>query len=77
MNGEVDLDEVLGAFSIVGTEWKLHKGVPISFKANAMDNDYKVWYHFLVVKMLPMNHLSIVTKGLNDPLVYNYDWEIY
>ncbi|EOY16787.1 Uncharacterized protein TCM_035661 [Theobroma cacao] len=41
-NGDIDLDEVLGFLSILGIEWKMHKGVPISFKANAMDNGYKV-----------------------------------
>ncbi|EOY08722.1 Uncharacterized protein TCM_023809 [Theobroma cacao] len=27
-----------------------------------MDNEYKVWYHFLKAKMLPIKHLSDVTK---------------
>ncbi|EOY21561.1 Uncharacterized protein TCM_013376 [Theobroma cacao] len=62
MNGSIDFDEVLGSISILGTEWKVHRGVPILFKANAMDSDYKVWYHFLTTNMRLVKHLSDVTK---------------
>ncbi|EOY08969.1 Uncharacterized protein TCM_024271 [Theobroma cacao] len=62
VNGDINLDEVLRSLSILGTEWQVHKGVVISFKANAMDNDYKVWYHFVAMKLLLVKYLSDVTK---------------
>ncbi|EOY32108.1 Uncharacterized protein TCM_039606 [Theobroma cacao] len=62
LDANVDLDEVIGLLCNEGTEWKINKDMLVYFKANAMKNNYKVWYHFLAARLLSMKHLSDVTK---------------
>ncbi|EOX94212.1 Uncharacterized protein TCM_003712 [Theobroma cacao] len=38
------------------------RGVPLSFKASAMKDEYKLWYHFLVAQLLLVKHLNDVTR---------------
>lgn len=45
-----------------GTQWKVSKGIPVSFKANALNKFFKVWYHFLTARLLPVKHVSVITK---------------
>ncbi|EOY09125.1 Uncharacterized protein TCM_024515 [Theobroma cacao] len=74
VNGDIDLDEVLGSINILGTEWKVHKGVPISFKVNAMDSVYKsgrhvvgLWYPYLIIALC---HQARVVWSTNEKLLH-------
>lgn len=40
----------------------MNKGMPLSFKASAIKNEYKLCYHFLEVRFLFMKHFSDVTR---------------
>ncbi|EOY00124.1 Uncharacterized protein TCM_009655 [Theobroma cacao] len=53
---------VLGVLCDEGVEWKMTKGILVSFKASTMKIVHKLWYHFLAAQLLPVKHISDVTR---------------
>ena len=59
---QVDYQAVLQEIAVPGTTWKTTAGQPVTFKSIGLKKDCKAWHYFVGARLMPVRHLSDVTK---------------
>ena len=60
---DVPYDGILDALCVDGADWKLNKeGMHVSFPQHALRKYPRAWYHFLVARLMPAQHISDVIR---------------
>ena len=60
---DVPYDGILDALCVDGAEWKLNKdGMHVSIPQHALRKYPRAWYHFLVARLMPAQHVSDVIR---------------
>ncbi|EOY08796.1 Uncharacterized protein TCM_023965 [Theobroma cacao] len=60
--GELDFAEVINYLCKGNGEWKMSKGLLVSFKGNQLYEAYKCWLYFIAARVLLVKHVSDITK---------------
>lgn len=59
---ELDLEQVILKLCRPGTQWKFRGHEALSFKTSELSVTNKVWHSFICAKLLPVTHISDVTR---------------
>ena len=47
---------------VLGTQWKLTDGKPVTFPSSGSTKECKTWHYFVGTQMMPVRHFSNVTR---------------